>query len=335
MSDASLSRANCPNCDKRIGVRPDQFGRRLRCPTCKMSFVIERPVEGGPTVVTADYGQPQPDPEPLSPAADAYEVVRSAPPDTPPPPPHRGFEPREWAKAKLTARFSPSRDLVFQSFTQAVRAVRCDVLAVEQADYHLRFSIVLPGVGASEHDLFVFVAAGGACEVDIASRDPNEEGRFDPLYEAVVREAEKYLMFAPASGATGAPAGQPTTPVEPPPRRRRYADDDYDAPPRRRRSGAGDGITVPLLISAISNIVVGLIWAATCFGIIFAIPMFILCVFEFMLWSKADRMSGRRLAGEARSLAIFEIIVGLANLGSLIAGIIILINSGNELDRDN
>jgi hypothetical protein len=84
-----------------------------------------------------------------------------------------------------------------------------------------------------------------------------------------------------------------------------------------------------------ANIVVGLIWAATCFGIVLTIPMVILCIFEFALWSQADSLSPRQVGGRAKTLGIFEIIVGLANTPTLICGIIVLINSGKLADRYN
>jgi hypothetical protein len=104
--------------------------------------------------------------------------------------------------------------------------------------------------------------------------------------------------------------------------------DDLGRPNKSRES-----IKVPVLISAISNIVVGLIWAATCIGIVFTIPMVILCIFEFALWSKADSLSSGQLAGRAKTMGIFEIIVGLANTPTLICGIIVLINSVKLVDR--
>jgi len=94
-----------------------------------------------------------------------------------------------------------------------------------------------------------------------------------------------------------------------------------------------EGIKVPVLISAISNIVVGLIWAATCIGLVFTIPMVILCIFEFILWSQADNLSPKELGGRAKILGIFEIIVGLVNTPTLICGIIVLINSGKLANR--
>ena len=105
-----------------------------------------------------------------------------------------------------------------------------------------------------------------------------------------------------------------------------------DGPGRPGRSR--DGIKVPVLISAIANILVGLLWASTCVGLVFTIPMFILCVFEFMLWSKADSLSPRRLGAQAKTLGIFELVVGLANTPTLICGIIVLINGGKLAGRD-
>jgi hypothetical protein len=93
------------------------------------------------------------------------------------------------------------------------------------------------------------------------------------------------------------------------------------------------GIKVPVLISAISNILVGLFWVSTCFGFVFAVPLFILCIFEFSLWADADKLSARRLSERGKTMGIFEIVVGLANTVSLICGIILLINSGKIVDH--
>ena len=99
--------------------------------------------------------------------------------------------------------------------------------------------------------------------------------------------------------------------------------------PPYRKGGAGrDGVKVPLLVSAISNILVGLFWLSMCFGAVFAVPMFVLSVFEFLLWSQADDLPERRFADKAKTMGIFEIIVGLANTPTLICGIIVLINAG-------
>jgi hypothetical protein len=84
-------------------------------------------------------------------------------------------------------------------------------------------------------------------------------------------------------------------------------------------------IKIPLLISAISNVILAIVWTSTCGGVIFAVPMVILCVFEFILYSKADRIHPEELAANAQVIGIFEIIVGLFNWISLTCGIIVLI----------
>lgn len=100
----------------------------------------------------------------------------------------------------------------------------------------------------------------------------------------------------------------------------------------QRPEGSTTAVTVPVLISAIANIVVGLIWLSTCFGVILAIPMFVLCIFEFTLYAKADRLDRATLARQATSLGVFEILIGLANTVTLICGIIALIKA-SKLSR--
>ena len=92
-------------------------------------------------------------------------------------------------------------------------------------------------------------------------------------------------------------------------------------------SSGVSGITTPLLISAIGNIVIGLAWFSTCFGIVVAIPMFILCVFEFIVYAHASRTNRENLKSWAILIGILEIVVGLFNLVSLICGIILLIHA--------
>lgn len=118
-------------------------------------------------------------------------------------------------------------------------------------------------------------------------------------------------MLVPLPGALGqAVAGPPTYPPTYP--------QPYPGP---------SIITTPLLISAIGNIVVGLIWLSTCFGVVFSVPMFILCAFEFNLYSKADTLGIVDLSRRAKTLAIFEVVVGLFNTVSFVCGILLLINA--------
>ena len=88
-------------------------------------------------------------------------------------------------------------------------------------------------------------------------------------------------------------------------------------------------ITVPLLISAISNILVGCIWVSTCFGIVIAVPMFVLSVYEFRLYAKIGTRPVKEIANEAGSLAIWEIVLGVfLNIPTLLCGIFLRINAG-------
>jgi len=97
----------------------------------------------------------------------------------------------------------------------------------------------------------------------------------------------------------------------------------------RRSSVSTDGVTMPVLISAIGNILFGLIWLVTCYGIVIAVPMVILCVLEFNLVSNASRMRPGELASKAQTIAVFEIIAGLFNFVSLVCGIITLVNASS------
>lgn len=100
----------------------------------------------------------------------------------------------------------------------------------------------------------------------------------------------------------------------------------YDSMPHP--AALRSSIKTPVLISAISNIVVGLLWLASCFGAILVIPMVVLCVFEFKLYADADTIPDAELGVRAKNLGVFEIIVGLFNTVSLVCGIIVLINAG-------
>lgn len=98
-------------------------------------------------------------------------------------------------------------------------------------------------------------------------------------------------------------------------------------PSNVRGSQRAGSLIIPVLISAIGNVLIGFAWASTCFGIVFAIPMWILCVFEFHLYANADNIPPQRLASKMNTLGILEIVVGLCNLVSLICGILTLINA--------
>jgi hypothetical protein len=85
------------------------------------------------------------------------------------------------------------------------------------------------------------------------------------------------------------------------------------------------GAAVPVLISAIGNILVGLFWIGTCFGAPLGIACIILCIFEFIFFANRESYNLEKFRTATLSLGIFEIIVGLFNLISFVCGIIVLI----------
>lgn len=101
------------------------------------------------------------------------------------------------------------------------------------------------------------------------------------------------------------------------------------------QAGPGDvpGVRIPLLISGIFNILAALGWASTCFLAFVGIPSLVLGIFEFIQFSKlGDPANRSRLVGSTRIIGILEICsVLIGNLGSLICGIIVLVNL-NQLD---
>jgi len=81
-------------------------------------------------------------------------------------------------------------------------------------------------------------------------------------------------------------------------------DDEDERYVRRRKANRRDGIKTPILISAISNAVVGMIWAYTCFGIVFTIPMIILCICEILFYLSGNSAEKQKqLASVRLSLA--------------------------------
>lgn len=83
--------------------------------------------------------------------------------------------------------------------------------------------------------------------------------------------------------------------------------------------------TTILLISAIANIIVGLCWFMTFAGIIVAVPLWVLCVFEFKYRAKLiSSPDPRRLCDAMLTLGILEIVAGLFNWVTLVCGILVL-----------
>lgn len=88
-----------------------------------------------------------------------------------------------------------------------------------------------------------------------------------------------------------------------------------------------NSVKIPLLISAIANIVLALFWLATLIGIPIAIGLAVLSVFEWKAYADADQLSLPALANRAQLLGICEIVGGLFNTVTLVCGILNLIQS--------
>ncbi len=101
------------------------------------------------------------------------------------------------------------------------------------------------------------------------------------------------------------------------------------APPAR--PAAPGIITIPLLISAIWNSFAALGWICTCVGVVFAAPLIVLLVFEFMLYAHLTSPDKRVEPSRVRTIAICEIVAGLVSFAPLVCGIIILANL-NKVD---
>ncbi len=207
MPTESIYRTACPKCEKRIGIRPDQFGRRLRCPACRHVFVTEQPSESLPTNPSAPSG-PEPSQSTASvdwlTADEANELARVG-------------THKEWAKAKTAVAFQKSQPMVFQALIQAVRNSQCEIVEVDSVNFRIKFLLHLQSAPNSEHTAFAFATGHGSCDVDMSSRDANANGHFDSYYHAIVLETGKYLMFVPEP-----------QPLPLRPRRRRRRDDDDD-----------------------------------------------------------------------------------------------------------
>jgi hypothetical protein len=83
---------------------------------------------------------------------------------------------------------------------------------------------------------------------------------------------------------------------------------------------------IPLLVSAIWNCAAAVGYFFTCIGVVIAVPLIILAIYEFKLY--VDLTNQQQIVDPARvrKIAICEIIAGLVSLVPLVAGIIILTN---------
>lgn len=97
---------------------------------------------------------------------------------------------------------------------------------------------------------------------------------------------------------------------------------------RTPNSSSLSSVTIPVLVSAIANILSAYFWLATCIGVFLTAPMLALCIFEFIFYAKAPQMTPQQIRERGTTLGIFQIVIGLFNLVSLVCGIILLVNLG-------
>lgn len=89
-------------------------------------------------------------------------------------------------------------------------------------------------------------------------------------------------------------------------------------------------IKVTLLISAIWNALLGMSLLATLVLFFLAPFPLVLCIDEFIAFSKVDSLSSAALSSRVRAVAFWEICMGfLCNFPTMICGIVNMINAGN------
>jgi hypothetical protein len=139
----------------------------------------------------------------------------------------------------------------------------------------------------------------------------------------------------PAAFATnGATVAPPPSVAVPPPFPVTFEPDDAIGAARRpaKSSAAGSpstiGVVVPMLVSAIANVVMRLVRIATVCGMPIGIGMIVLCVFEFLFYAHHEELPPANFLDRAKTLGILEIVAGVFNLVSLVCGILVLIHAG-------
>lgn len=198
MSDSSMLHSNCPLCGKGILIRPDQQGRRLRCPRCREKFTEQ----GSAQNLTSDHESAPETERSLSvqndvslevsmmPADYADEIIPVLQPT------------RTWPQAKFIDRFPQANSLVFRAAVQILCVYKCELADFDVTNHAVRFSLPDGKERQSQHDLRVFDSFGGQSEIVILSRLPNEDGKFDVHYATIARELTKYLLLAQVASSS-------------------------------------------------------------------------------------------------------------------------------------
>ncbi len=86
-------------------------------------------------------------------------------------------------------------------------------------------------------------------------------------------------------------------------------------------------LTVPLVISAVWNLVTAALWAffVPCIGLFVAVPYVILAIFEISTFTQAGTTPPRVLHDRCGWLGGFQILVGLTNLVPVVCGVLLLV----------
>jgi ribosomal protein L40E len=85
-------------------------------------------------------------------------------------------------------------------------------------------------------------------------------------------------------------------------------------------------LTVPIIISAVWNVMTAIGWATMvpCIGLVIAVPYTVLAIFEVSTFVKAPAMPPHQLYRRCGPLGIFQIVLGLTNLVPVVCGILLL-----------
>jgi hypothetical protein len=86
-------------------------------------------------------------------------------------------------------------------------------------------------------------------------------------------------------------------------------------------------LTVPIVISAVWNVMTAIGWASMipCIGLVIAVPYAVLAFFEVTTFVKAPAMPPDQLYRRCGPLGVCQIVLGLTNLVPVVCGILLLV----------
>jgi hypothetical protein len=215
LADANLIKMPCQNCGKKVGIRNDQLGRRVRCPSCRTTFRTDFPdpsaIQPSNTISSKSHSR-------VEEAEDGGEIVSVGPPRR--------------ATASATFPFPPL--VVYEATAFAVRRAGAEVTEVDRANYHVKF--VSPyGI---EHAAYVFPGPTGGSELDIRAAKPG--GPSDELlYSRIAQELADYLKAHASHASLSAEKFPLPLPPAPLPER-----------PKRRPSETADGFAIGAIVAS-------------------------------------------------------------------------------------